>query len=150
MAAAKRCIEQYNATKTNAEKTKANALSVDVTAINEAFDVALSNGLKRPKVRLPGFIISLAPASGANAGSLYVKDSDNVYLGKITDGKFFESSDCDNEQTKAMVEVLEDPLNAAKAYGQKTGRCSCCGRELTNHDSIEAGIGPICAENFGW
>jgi hypothetical protein len=25
-----------------------------------------------------------------------------------------------------------------------------CGRTLTNDGSIERGIGPICAENYGW
>ena len=28
--------------------------------------------------------------------------------------------------------------------------CVRCGRLLTNHKSIERGIGPICAENFGF
>lgn len=39
-------------------------------------------------------------------------------------------------------------LDSAKAFGHKTGRCGCCGRELTNPDSIAAGIGPICAERY--
>ena len=40
----------------------------------------------------------------------------------------------------AIVERLlkhgADPKQAAIRYGQKTGRCSCCGRELTKHTSI--------------
>jgi hypothetical protein len=36
------------------------------------------------------------------------------------------------------------------AYGRATGSCSCCGRELTDPVSIEAGIGPICAGRFGF
>jgi hypothetical protein len=36
------------------------------------------------------------------------------------------------------------------AYGKRTGACSCCGRELTNGESIDRGIGPICAEKYGW
>lgn len=31
-----------------------------------------------------------------------------------------------------------------------TGVCCICGRELTNHASIDAGIGPICADKYGW
>ena len=39
-------------------------------------------------------------------------------------------------------------LDEAKAYGKVTGTCCNCGRLLTNEDSIEAGIGPICASKF--
>jgi hypothetical protein len=39
-------------------------------------------------------------------------------------------------------------LDAAKKYGQETGQCLVCGRTLTNPDSIEAGIGPVCASRF--
>jgi hypothetical protein len=39
-------------------------------------------------------------------------------------------------------------LDEAKAYGKVTGTCCNCGRLLTNEDSIEAGIGPICAGKF--
>lgn len=36
-------------------------------------------------------------------------------------------------------------LDEAKAYGRETGVCCVCSAELTNPDSIAAGIGPICA-----
>lgn len=39
-------------------------------------------------------------------------------------------------------------LELAKQYGLETGRCCMCSRELTNPDSIAAGIGPICASRF--
>lgn len=39
-------------------------------------------------------------------------------------------------------------LDEAKAYGKETGQCCQCGRELTVKESIEAGIGPICASKF--
>jgi Family of unknown function (DUF6011) len=29
-------------------------------------------------------------------------------------------------------------------------RCAVCNRELSDPVSVEAGIGPICAERFGW
>jgi hypothetical protein len=32
----------------------------------------------------------------------------------------------------------------AAAFGRRTGRCMMCGRTLTNPESIDAGIGPIC------
>lgn len=41
---------------------------------------------------------------------------------------------------------LEDRLTVeqAAALGKKWHRCMVCGRELTNDDSIDRGIGPIC------
>lgn len=39
-------------------------------------------------------------------------------------------------------------LAQAKEYGALYGCCCNCGRTLTNEDSIEAGIGPICARRF--
>jgi hypothetical protein len=48
-----------------------------------------------------------------------------------------------------MSAIEADPKHFAVMYGRKTGRCSICGRTLTNKKSIKAGIGPVCAENFG-
>jgi hypothetical protein len=39
-------------------------------------------------------------------------------------------------------------LEEAKFYGRLYGTCCRCGRTLTDEGSIEAGIGPICAEKF--
>lgn len=39
-------------------------------------------------------------------------------------------------------------LEEAKAWGALYGTCCVCGRTLTNEDSIEAGIGPVCAGKF--
>jgi|SRR6185295_17057753 len=39
-------------------------------------------------------------------------------------------------------------LEEAKAFGATTGYCIACGAELTDPDSIAAGIGPVCATKF--
>lgn len=39
-------------------------------------------------------------------------------------------------------------LDQAKQYGMMFGTCCVCGRTLTKRESIEAGIGPICAGGF--
>jgi hypothetical protein len=33
---------------------------------------------------------------------------------------------------------------------QHAGKCCCCGRTLTTPESVESGIGPICANKRGW
>lgn len=35
-------------------------------------------------------------------------------------------------------------------YGREIGHCGHCGRTLTNPESIERGIGPVCAGKMGW
>lgn len=53
---------------------------------------------------------------------------------------------------KGMVNVLNEShlitLAAAKEFGKNHGFCMVCGRTLTDPVSVDAGIGPICAERF--
>ena len=128
---------------------EANAPVIDLTKINDLFDTAKGNGLKKPRLVCGSLRLSLAPLNGANAGCTYVKDQ-GEYAGKITaEGKFFAVRTARAEVAGELQEIAKDPLHAFKVHGQVTGNCSCCGRELTNSDSIALGIGPICAEKWG-
>lgn len=40
--------------------------------------------------------------------------------------------------------VLADPMAAVVRYGNELGHCGVCGLPLTNEESREAGIGPVC------
>lgn len=44
---------------------------------------------------------------------------------------------------KLSAETLMSEEDAAQ-YGHRYGICACCGRILTNAESIDAGIGPVC------
>lgn len=47
------------------------------------------------------------------------------------------------------IRILQSDVYAAgKAYALETGNCFVCHRELTNPESIEAGIGPECRRKF--
>lgn len=127
----------------------ASAATITVDAIATAFAAAHSNGIKSPKLRLDTFTFSRAPDHGKNAGAIYVKEA-GEYLGKVAGGKFSPTFSCDAATTARVIEVAANPAASAKAYGLKTGSCSCCGRELTNGESIELGIGPICRDKYGW
>lgn len=39
-------------------------------------------------------------------------------------------------------------LEEAQEYGKQTGICMVCSRRLTAPESVEAGIGPVCARRF--
>lgn len=44
--------------------------------------------------------------------------------------------------------VLADPMGAVKRFGHELGRCGVCFLPLTNEESREAGIGPVCARRM--
>jgi len=46
--------------------------------------------------------------------------------------------------------IAVDPREASLRYGREIGSCGVCGRTLTDEDSRNAGIGPVCASKTGW
>jgi len=101
-------------------------------------------------VRIGNLVFSVAAANSKNPGCAYVK-ADGTYQGKITaDGRFYVSPDSRAGIQAEVEAIARDPKAAAIAHGQRTGTCSVCGAELTNGESIARGIGPVCAERFGW
>jgi hypothetical protein len=135
---------------------------IDATKIQAAFDkfaeyarnLGPRANSRAASVRLTVGEIKFKPAKATsrNPGAIYVTRGKNpgTYLGKIKDGVFTCSAECDPATTAKIVEIAADPLAAAVAHGQVTGNCAICARELTRHDSIERGIGPICASRMGW
>lgn len=47
-------------------------------------------------------------------------------------------------QLNLFFTVLDNPRQAFVTFGNSTGTCSICGRELTRHESAIKGIGPVC------
>lgn len=142
--------------KVRAEEAAAVSASANAILTTEAVDnlkaslvKAASNGLKKPALRFEGFTVTMAGASSKNAGGLYLKDG-GVYLGKIVDGKLTASWEAKNVAglLDRIAAAMVDPVEAARAYGKRSGRCSCCGRTLTDPVSVANGIGPICESNF--
>lgn len=125
------------------------APTVTVEKIEQAFASAKEKGIKYPRLRLDSFVFTAAPEGGKNAGALYVKEGEE-YLGKILGGKFLKVRSCGAETESRVVAAASDPEAAAVAYGNRVGACSCCGKTLSNKASIDRGIGPICADKYGW
>lgn len=153
LSAVRKCIQKEvdrnQAKAEHAKKAEEEAPEVSIEAIHTAFESAMSKGIKRPKMNLAEFKFSLAASHGNNPGAIYVKRGED-YLGKITSGKFIRAFGVAEEVENEVVQLCADPKSAAIAYGRKYGSCSICARELTNKQSIELGIGPICAEKYGW
>ena len=124
----------------------------DFSGIIAAIESAQASGLKRVSLRLPECIIK----PSKHEGVVYVFSHDKalndwgslspIYIGHL---KANSTNLRDPGLVAALERVAKDPSAAARLYGQETGQCACCGRELTRKDSIDRGIGPICAERFG-
>lgn len=76
-------------------------------------------------------------------GWVFVKSENDDRLGSQKPGATYRG-----KYEAELKLIAADPLAAAIAFGRETGTCCCCGRTLTNPESIEAGIGPICATRF--
>jgi hypothetical protein len=138
------------------EAAKAAAPTVDASKIEEAFakvrEAAREDGegVKWLKVWVGEIKFLDAPASNGYAAAILVRKGDRK-LGAIRGGKWERNRfQCDDATDKEVVEAIADPAGVARAYGQRTGTCCVCARELTNADSRAAGIGPICAERWGF
>lgn len=145
-------IDRAEARQREQTKREETAPAVDTTQLEAAFAKALQR-IRSPKITLGDLTFVPAKAESANAGAIYVKrgrEWEAPYLGKILHGKFFASAACLGEDQKRVAEMVSDPKKTAEAYGIASGKCCLCNRTLTDPESIARGIGPICAENFGF
>jgi hypothetical protein len=55
-------------------------------------------------------------------------------------------------QTAGVLDRIAEAgvQSAMERFGRELGSCGHCGRALTNAESIERGIGPVCAGKMGW
>ena len=126
------------------------------TKITEMFDKAAEE-LKKPRVMFAAdgvgeFMVRRAGNDSRNPGYLYVV-MDGEYVGKIEPqargARFYATRECPAAVKQALTKFNADPVKAAAAYGQATGNCCFCARELTDARSVEVGYGPICADRYG-
>jgi len=159
LAAAYSCAAKYTKAVAHNKEAKANAKTVSTSKLEEAFAKASAKA-DRPGARgvwmKPLHLqsdskVDLKFTLGTNkwAGMIFVKADENK-LGHIQNGKFIRKFQCTDDQEAAVLDCCNDPLKAAIAYGKAWSSCAVCNRTLTNDESIERGIGPICAAKFGW
>lgn len=159
LAACVRLLEKDKARAAERIERTQNAPQVDTAGIDRlkvAFDKARAYAaakapglaIRNPKITIGGMTISPAKAESKNPGALYVK-SGGEYLGKIADGKFMAVSACTPAQRDQVLKFVADPAEAAKVYGQETGICCACNAVLKSEWRLR-GIGPVCAEKYGW
>lgn len=106
--------------------------------------------LKWPKIRYAGLRISLSRNGGANVTTNERAYEDRTYLGRISQGgAFFPARGCPDTVLPLLQALTVDPAHATSVEGQRVGSCCFCARELTAQESLVAGYGPVCADNWG-
>jgi len=131
----------------NKAQRKSNMTSLDVSKILAVLDKA-DSAMKTPKIRVGDFVFSKPAAQSKNAGSLYIKQL-GEYIGKVTGGYYLPVGSVSKDTVAEIQDICKDPMESAVAYGRRTGNCAVCARELTVKESVDRGIGPICADRLG-
>lgn len=136
-------------------------VSIDCSRIVAAFDrrrtVARekgAEGVMKMALHFPKFTFS---PDRKNPSVLWVNSTSHTNdrglpaaFGKIENGKLSPFRISTPEIVAEIQAVAADPSKASRLSGQNFGICCCCGARLTDPVSIENGIGPICAENWGF
>jgi len=136
----------------NPAKLNGHGLSVIFAMIEKAKQHLTSPAIRLANEQGVRLNITLAGAASKNAGCLYIKGErgTDTYYGKVTpEGKFFAVRTCPPTVEALLLAFAANPEELATKYGRLTGKCSFCGRKLTDVRSTAVGFGPTCAENFG-
>jgi hypothetical protein len=85
------------------------------------------------------------PTDGRWAGYTFLKP---VYgsPGSLRTGERLQRS----TERRVLAEIAADPKTASIRFGKELGHCGVCGSPLTNEESRELGIGPVCRGRLGW
>lgn len=138
-------IEERNAPRP--EAILAEVAAADTRRASQIIDVLKGLPYKRQNLR--------RPAQGEIEPGLYTL-GDTIYeVRKSQRGRSYAlevREDGRREYAPGKVHMIKPEnrltLEEAKAYGRRTGYCCMCGKLLTNPESVDAGIGPICATKF--
>lgn len=135
------------------------AESLPLAGIMERFAVARSRDVAHPKIRLwldngDKIVLSVAGDRSRYTGSVMVTDGEpfgqNVYYGRISPtGDVFPAPAMHGDVLALLREFAANPSQVGATIGRRMGACCFCSRKLTTNESLAAGYGPVCAENYG-
>lgn len=134
---------------------KADTPVLDLTGVVKFLKDAQDRGLKSPKLRVLALdqkseLRVAITKTGIAPGSLSVASDVQGFIGCVRpDGRTTGQLAGDTLLQAYLVQVALDPITAAKQFAALMGRCSFCGKELTDAGSVEVGYGPVCAAHWG-
>lgn len=131
----------------------------DFSGVIALFATAKNSKLKYPKITMHDengntIQLSMAGAKAKKPGSINVTDGgkfgSNIWYGRVlADGTWEQSSKATREVGNLLKELSANPAAFAFKHGEKHGHCCFCNKKLTQENSMLAGFGPVCADNWG-
>jgi hypothetical protein len=113
---------------------------------NSHFTYKVREADKRNENEAPAYFVNLLANGSADEGSF-------VYLGMVRNGAFSltraSKAGIDAPSVKAFRFFLGQRELHPELVIRHEGRCGHCGRTLTEPESIDLGIGPVCREKLG-
>jgi hypothetical protein len=142
--------------KATRDQVVAWAKTVDRRVVSDKIDWLKT----QPKLKaqtLPDVAAGRYAVTGDNGQTLFLKvdrPAEGPYAGQ-TFVRLQVSDEYRNVGNAARTTLLNKilaagPKDAMLRYGRELGSCGHCGRTLTNEESREAGIGPVCRGKMGW
>lgn len=92
------------------------------------------------------FFLVDKPTEGKWKGYTFIKR----LIGGAQDGGYRKVVMPAASREAALRAIEANPKEAMLDFGLQSGSCGHCGRSLSNAESLERGIGPICAGKMGW
>jgi len=127
---------------------------------NATFTVTNAEGehytfkIRKPSESKP-FYASLVDGLGSNGRFNYIgvfnptKVASKTEVVKLTQKSRFAESSRQVTVLRWALRVIAFNWHLPEGYAiQHVGRCCCCGRRLTDPESINSGVGPECAKRF--
>lgn len=104
------------------------------------------------KIRQPSgdkpYFVSLM--SGSNVGYIGILDI-NQGLVRLTHKSKFKEDDKIVRVIRWAISLKWNNKTLPTGYQiRHEGRCGCCGKELTTPESLDIGLGPVCAKRLGY
>jgi len=152
---------QWNFVASLVQQATAPAPKLDTESVGDfagVIELFKSANLKYPKITIgsigPVVQLSMAGAKAKKPGTINVTDGkpygQNIWYGRVNaDGTWEKSFKATDEIGEILKGLSEDPAGFASAHGDKHGSCCFCNKTLTHPNSVTAGFGPVCADNWG-
>ena len=142
---AKGVLNWWRAQAQYANKNKAKTVTPEPTVKSTGVNLtglpsgmyAVPNGNTRLKVAIN------SPDSGKWKGWVFVNDG-AAYGAQTKYGSQRPGQDYKGQIVNELQTIVDNPVEAMRAYGKLTGTCGRCRRPLEDEESVAYGIGPVC------
>lgn len=118
--------------------------------------------LKYPKIKLvvkdEPLRLSLAGPKSKYHGHIMITDGkpygENKWYGTVSPSGTWTPSKAVTPELRSIIArtltaFANDPKHAAMTYGHMSSNCCFCNKQLDTKESVAAGYGPVCADNYG-